>query len=117
MLAFFAGDWALEFQAYLGFLEMSELKGDQQAAAVLRESGTSCAVLHFSQVYPLVPARFLPLLEKSPRAVMVEGNSTGQLARLIRQETGFVFAHQILRYDGLPFTARYILDRLGSEHP
>ena len=36
LLAFFAGDWALEFQAYLGFLEMSELKGDQQAAAVLR---------------------------------------------------------------------------------
>ncbi len=33
---FFAGDWAPEFQAYLGFLEMSELKGDLQAAAVLR---------------------------------------------------------------------------------
>jgi 2-oxoglutarate ferredoxin oxidoreductase subunit alpha len=84
-----------------------------EAAALLRESGTSCAVLHFSQVYPLVPAQFLPLLNKSPRAIMVEGNSTGQLARLIRQETGFVFAHQILRYDGLPFTARYILDRLN----
>ncbi len=33
---FFAGDWALEFQAYLAFLEMSELKGDLQAAAILR---------------------------------------------------------------------------------
>ncbi|MDQ7830334.1 MAG: 2-oxoacid:acceptor oxidoreductase subunit alpha [Desulfovibrionaceae bacterium] len=88
-----------------------------EAAAILRDSGTSCAVLHFSQVYPLVPAQFLPLLEKSPRAVMVEGNSTGQLARLIRQETGFAFAQQILRYDGLPLTARYILDHLGSKRP
>jgi len=88
-----------------------------EAAALVRDSGTSCAVLHFSQVFPLVPAQFLPLLEKCPRPVMVEGNATGQLARLIRQETGFVFAQHILRYDGLPFTARYILDHLGSEHP
>ncbi len=33
---FFAGDWSLDFHAYLGFLEMSELKGDQDAAASLR---------------------------------------------------------------------------------
>ena len=33
---FFTDDWAAEFQAYLGFLEMSELKGDQQGAASLR---------------------------------------------------------------------------------
>ena len=36
LATFFAGDWALEFQAYLGFLEMSELKGDQSVAATLR---------------------------------------------------------------------------------
>ncbi|QLA20527.1 2-oxoacid:acceptor oxidoreductase subunit alpha [Desulfolutivibrio sulfoxidireducens] len=83
-----------------------------EAAAHLRASGTSCAVLHFSQVSPLVPDHFLSLLQKTPRPVMIEGNSTGQLARLIRQETGFAFPHHILRYDGLPFTARYILDHL-----
>ncbi|NMC48160.1 MAG: 2-oxoacid:acceptor oxidoreductase subunit alpha, partial [Desulfovibrio sp.] len=83
-----------------------------EAASAMRQSGTSCAVLHFSQVYPLAPDHFLSFLQKVPRAVMIEGNSTGQLARLIRQETGFVFHHHILRYDGLPFTARYILDRL-----
>ena len=36
LAVFFAGDWAPEFQAYLGLLEMSELKGDQQSAAILR---------------------------------------------------------------------------------
>ena len=36
----------------------------------------------------------------------------GQLARLIRRETGFVFNALVRRYDGLPFTAAYILDRL-----
>jgi ATP-dependent helicase/nuclease subunit A len=33
---FFDEGWALDFHAYLGFLEMSELKGDQDAAANLR---------------------------------------------------------------------------------
>jgi len=33
---FFSSDWAADFHAYLGFLETSELKGDQDAAANLR---------------------------------------------------------------------------------
>ncbi|WP_263768767.1 UvrD-helicase domain-containing protein [Propionivibrio soli] len=33
---FFTDGWAADFQAYLGFLEMSELKTDQDAAAKLR---------------------------------------------------------------------------------
>ena len=32
---FFSAGWGLDFQAYLGFVEMSELKGDQQATAIL----------------------------------------------------------------------------------
>ena len=36
LAAFFAGDWAADFQAYLGFLEMSSLATDQTAAAALR---------------------------------------------------------------------------------
>jgi len=43
----------------------------------------------------------------------VEGNATGQFARLIQRESGFDIPDRITRYDGLPFTARYILDRLG----
>ncbi|MBP8163346.1 MAG: UvrD-helicase domain-containing protein, partial [Propionivibrio sp.] len=33
---FFSAQWSLDFHAYLGFLEKSELKGDQDAAANLR---------------------------------------------------------------------------------
>ena len=36
LAAFFDDGWELDFQAYLGFLEMSELKSDQDAAASLR---------------------------------------------------------------------------------
>ncbi len=83
-----------------------------EAARIRSDAGKPTAVLHFSQVYPLVHDQFLPLLRKAGKAVCVEGNSKGQFAALIRQETGFAFHHKILRYDGLPFTARFILEHL-----
>jgi 2-oxoglutarate ferredoxin oxidoreductase subunit alpha len=54
-------------------------------------------------------------LENSGKLVLVEGNATGQLHRLLRQETNFVADHMIVRYDGLPFTPEYILRELDQE--
>ena len=90
----------------------STLGAALEAAELLRERGEAACVLHFSQVWPLVPDTFVPTLAAARRTVMVEGNCAGQLARLIRRETGFVFNALVRRYDGLPFTAAYILDRL-----
>ena len=56
--------------------------------------------------------QFLEILEKTKKVVMVEGNALGQMARLIRRETGFEFPKIIRRYDGLPITPEYILDHL-----
>jgi 2-oxoglutarate ferredoxin oxidoreductase subunit alpha len=84
-----------------------------EAAAKLRARGTSAAVLHFSQVWPLDPAQFMGHLSAATAAVCVEGNCTGQFAQLIRRETGFAFPKKVLRYDGLPFTFTYILDKLS----
>lgn len=85
-----------------------------EAAAVLRGQGQRVASLHFSQVWPLVPEQFLDILKASGKIVCVEGNATGQFARLIQRETGFVIPERIARYDGLPFTARYIVERLTA---
>lgn len=85
-----------------------------EAAAVLRGQGRKVASLHFSQVWPLIPAQFLDILKAAGEIVCVEGNATGQFARLIQREAGFAIPGRIGRYDGLPFTARYILDRLES---
>lgn len=90
----------------------STLGAALEAAVVRHARGEKTAVLHFSQVYPLVGESFLPILARARRTVMVEGNACGQLARRIRQDTGFVFDALVTRYDGLPFTAAYILDRL-----
>jgi 2-oxoglutarate ferredoxin oxidoreductase subunit alpha len=73
------------------------------------EGGGSVGVLHFSQVWPLVPTQFIGFLQAARQVVSVEGNATGQFAGLIRRETGFEIKRQIGRYDGLPITPEFIL--------
>lgn len=87
----------------------------REAAAAVRASGVDVATLHFSQVWPLAPEQFLPRLESAGSVVCVEGNATGQLARLIRRETGFPIEERVSRYDGLPVTPEFILRELGPE--
>ena len=42
----------------------------------------------------------------------MEGNATGQFARLVRMMTGFEIKDRVLRYDGLPVTPDYIISGL-----
>ena len=84
----------------------------RQAAATLRDQGRQAAALHFSQVWPLVAEQFLEILRRAGKVIMVEGNALGQMARLIRRETGFQFPNLIRRYDGLPITPEDILNQL-----
>ncbi|MBW2644740.1 MAG: 2-oxoacid:acceptor oxidoreductase subunit alpha [Deltaproteobacteria bacterium] len=83
-----------------------------EAASRLRSEGEKVATLHFSQVWPLVPEQFMGQLEGAKEVVCIEGNASGQFARLIRRETGFHIEKRVLRYDGLPFTAESILREL-----
>jgi 2-oxoglutarate ferredoxin oxidoreductase subunit alpha len=86
----------------------------EEAADMLRSGGTSVATLHFPQVWPLVPEHFLSPLQGAKEVIAVEGNATGQLARLIRRETGFHIVKRVLRYDGLPITPEFILRELNQ---
>ncbi|MGQ9813506.1 MAG: 2-oxoacid:acceptor oxidoreductase subunit alpha [Dissulfurimicrobium sp.] len=83
-----------------------------EAGEILRRAGKAVGNLHFDQVWPLAPELFLDRLESARRVISIEGNATGQFARLIRRETGFDIKEAVMRYDGLPFTADYILERL-----
>jgi 2-oxoglutarate ferredoxin oxidoreductase subunit alpha len=51
--------------------------------------------------------------EEAKQVVCIESNATGQLARLIRRETGFDMQKKVLRYDGLPLTPESILRELN----
>ncbi|KKH91981.1 2-oxoacid:ferredoxin oxidoreductase subunit alpha [Methanosarcina sp. 1.H.T.1A.1] len=75
------------------------------------------AMMHFSQVYPL-PERdrfdYIELLENAKLAISIENNATGQFAKLIRAETGFEFTHQILKFDGRPFTIENLKEEVDA---
>jgi 2-oxoglutarate ferredoxin oxidoreductase subunit alpha len=71
--------------------------------------------IHFSQVWPF-PARQVSALLKGKRHVYtVENNASGQLARLLRRETGIKVSGSILKYDGRPFDVDYLVARLEKE--
>jgi len=84
-----------------------------EAASHLRSKGKRVATLFFPQVWPLVQEQFLPCLQGARQVISVEGNATGQLAKLIRQESGFEIKKKVGRYDGLPITPEYILRELN----
>jgi len=103
-----------ETNADLLMVSWGSSKGSvKEAARVMNSQGEKIATLHFSQVCPLVPGQFMSHLESARHVVCVEGNAFGQLARLIRRETGFHIKKKILRYDGLPITPEYIFRELS----
>lgn len=76
--------------------------------------GVKYASLVFGDVYPL-PQRLLK--EKAALAkkiINVEQNATGQLALLIREQTGIVCSTSILKYDGRQMTGEEIAERIGK---
>jgi 2-oxoglutarate ferredoxin oxidoreductase subunit alpha len=85
-----------------------------EAAETLRSSGRRTAVLCFSQVWPLVPDQFTGILSSAREVVCIEGNATGQLARLVRREAGYLIKDRVARYDGLPLTPGFILRSLAG---
>ncbi|MGB9860837.1 MAG: hypothetical protein ACPLRP_00725 [Candidatus Bipolaricaulaceae bacterium] len=49
------------------------------------------------------------------KIITVEGNTWGQLGKLLAQETGLKPAQHIARYDGRPFTPEGLLSALAHE--
>jgi 2-oxoglutarate ferredoxin oxidoreductase subunit alpha len=106
-------DFQGDKKADLLFISWGSTKGAvEEAALQLRSGKKRVATLHFSQVWPMIPDQFVKHLEQSKRVICVESNATGQLAQLIRRETGFMIKNRISRYDGLALTPEYILNHL-----
>ncbi len=79
---------------------------------ILRQNEKSVGMLHLSEVYPFPKDTVIKQLKNVKNIINVENNATGQLARLLYSETGIKTNAQILKYDGRPFNANEIIDRL-----
>lgn len=76
------------------------------------------AMMHFSQIYPFPEGGerfdYIEFLKNANLVISVENNATGQFAKLMRAETGFEFARQILKYDGRPFTIEKLKEEIDA---
>jgi 2-oxoglutarate ferredoxin oxidoreductase subunit alpha len=75
------------------------------------------AMMHFSELFPfpdLEQRGYLQLLHRARLAVCIENNATGQLARLIRAETGIQIKTQIHKYDGRCFLMDDLLEEIND---
>lgn len=74
-------------------------------------------ILQILYLCPLPGRALAELLSSAKVPLVVEANHSGQLEGLLRQETGFTFAHRLRRYDGRPFDpeniVKSILDIVG----
>jgi len=75
----------------------------REAVDQLSSSGIEVALLHFSDLWPLPSKTLVELLTKAKYSFCVENNATGQLASLIRRQTGLKVSHKVSKYDGRPF--------------
>ncbi len=88
----------------------------REAVNLLNErGGKKYAALIFSDIYPL-PTNLLTEKAKAAKEIInVEQNATGQLAKLIRMETGIRMSGSVLKYDGRQISGREICESLEKE--
>ncbi len=68
--------------------------------------------IHLPQVWPFPSGEITGLLKKAKKIITVENNATGQLAKLLRRETGIKADNSILKFDGRPFDLDLLLQKL-----
>ena len=73
------------------------------------------AALVFGDVYPLPQQRLKEKAAQARSIIAVEQNATGQLADLIREQTGIVCGRKILKYDGRQIAGEEIVERIRKE--
>jgi 2-oxoglutarate ferredoxin oxidoreductase subunit alpha len=82
----------------------------QEAVDILRKEGASVNMLHLNEIWPFPAEAVADALSRAHNSYVIENNATGQLARLIRAETGKQVSGRILKFDGRPFTPAYIAE-------
>ncbi|MBA7703207.1 hypothetical protein ES703_111989 [subsurface metagenome] len=87
----------------------------REAVDILIDQGVDVSLMHFQEIWPF-PTQFVTsILSKAKQSFCVENNATGQLARIIRAETGKQVTGKILKFDGRPFSSQYIIKELKKK--
>lgn len=69
----------------------------------LEKNGKKFAVLHLTYMWPLKTEKLSQFVKDAKKSVIIELNATGQLAYLIKRQTGLDVEQKIIKHDGRPF--------------
>ena len=98
--------------AFIGF--GSTFGPVREAIDRLLEQGLSVGSFYPRILMPFPADKVIDFVKDAKRVVVPEVNFTGQLARLIKAETG-IELESVAKCDGLPFTAEAIMDLANQE--
>jgi 2-oxoglutarate ferredoxin oxidoreductase subunit alpha len=88
-----------------------------EALKTLKNEGLDIAYLHFTYLYPMDENRIKQLFTPGSHYFLMENNSTGQFARLLREEVGISpFEKKLLKYDGRPIFMEEIIDFMKKNY-
>jgi len=87
-----------------------------EAVEILNSQGIRTNQLQIRWLVPLHGQAIVDILKTSgKRAIIVENNYSGQFARYLRSETGYVPDGHIRKYDGEPFMPHHIVDSVKEQ--
>lgn len=84
----------------------------KESVEMMKKENLSIGALSFGDLWPLPKKRLEQMACGAKRIINVEQNYTGQLAKLIRQETGIKCTDSILKYDGRQISPEELVSRI-----
>ncbi|MFA4837727.1 MAG: 2-oxoacid:acceptor oxidoreductase subunit alpha [Dehalococcoidia bacterium] len=87
----------------------------RETVDTLRSEGLDINHLHLAEIWPFPAEAVSRILSESRRIFIVENNASGQMAELIRSQTGIKESGNIRKFDGRPFTPQIIIEHLRKE--
>jgi len=76
----------------------------------LEADAVRCNFLQVRYLHPFPTALVSKYLSNSSRKVLVEGNYSGQLGDLIREQTGIAMDRKVLKYNGRPLSQNEVYE-------
>jgi 2-oxoglutarate ferredoxin oxidoreductase subunit alpha len=86
-----------------------------EAVSLLESRGIAANLLQLNELWPFPVEAVTSALGDTKKSIVIENNATGQLAHLIRAETGVKVDSTILKFDGRPFSPEYIVGEVKKE--
>lgn len=87
----------------------------KESVELMQSDGLSVGALVFGDIYPL-PTKLLNKYSRYAKNIInIEQNFTGQLGKLIRQETGITAHKSLLKYDGRQISCEEIYNKVKEE--